>query len=61
MMTDEMKARDVESEMYKRPIRMSDGRYLIFYTFGETDAPRVEHAAQEEPQAEAVAEEERRV
>lgn len=63
-MTDEMKAGGVEGEMHKRPIKMSDGRYLIFYTFDATaDAPRVEHAnaAQEESQAVAVAEEERRV
>lgn len=62
-MTDEMKAGDVEGGMHKRPVRMSDGRYLIFYTFGETDAERVEHRSepQQESQAAAVAEEERRV
>jgi len=52
-------------EMRKRRTLMEDGRYLIYYTFGdEEEAPRTEGGgagARPEPEAEPVAEEERRV
>jgi hypothetical protein len=50
--------------MRKRRVTLADGRYLIFYTFGEEAEPRptVEGAdVKREPEAEPEAEEERRV
>jgi hypothetical protein len=51
--------------MRGRRTLMADGRYLIYYTFGdEGEAPRAADegaTARPEPQAEAEAEEERRV
>jgi hypothetical protein len=53
--------------MEKRQIKMPDGRYLIFYTFGNEHAPSNAKANQEaaasdsEPEAKPEAEEERRV
>jgi hypothetical protein len=54
---------DGESALHRRSVTLADGRYLIFYTFDAGDAPRVEKADMtgREPQAEQVAEEERRV
>ncbi|MDQ3806287.1 MAG: hypothetical protein M3416_20970 [Acidobacteriota bacterium] len=52
-------------EMRKRRTLMADGRYLIYFTFGDEDeAPRATDegaTARPEPEAEPVAEEERRV
>lgn len=53
-------------EMTKRQITMADGRYLIFYTFGEAPPPSVESsssppARKPEARAQAEAAEERDV
>jgi hypothetical protein len=51
--------------MHRRRVKLSDGRYLLFYTFDDLPAPRAEtqkageEASEREPQPEA--EEERRV
>ena len=52
--------------MRRRRTLMADGRYLIYYTFGDEDettsaAGEVASPARPEPEAEAVAEEERGV
>jgi hypothetical protein len=48
--------------MRKRRVTLEDGRYLIFYTFGEGAEPAPPAAgAKAEPDARPVAEEERRV
>jgi hypothetical protein len=51
--------------MQRRQITLSDGRYLIFYTFGDEDAKRSSPVEAEEkpsePKAAAEAEEERGV
>jgi hypothetical protein len=49
--------------MHRRRITLSDGRYLIFYTFEEqvTSASELEGAGRSEPDPEPQAEEERRV
>jgi hypothetical protein len=50
--------------MRKRRITLADGRYLIFYTFGEEAGPRppaAGAAGKAEPAAAPSAEEERRV
>jgi hypothetical protein len=51
--------------MQRRRITLSDGRYMIFYTFEEEDAraaaPQKPEEKRSEPEAEPQAEEERRV
>lgn len=53
--------------MHRRRITLADGRYLIFYTFDESPAPRPQsqvegdNANRREPEAKPEAEEERRV
>jgi hypothetical protein len=48
--------------LHKRRITLEDGRYLIFFTFGaEAADATAQAAAQPEPAAAPVAEEERRV
>ncbi len=50
--------------MQRRQIRLADGRYLIFYTFGERAPAKDEgdaRAAESAPAPHAEAEEERRV
>lgn len=55
----------IRSRMNRRRITLSDGRYLIFYTFGEEDAETPSGIKAEEkpaePKAVAEAEEERGV
>ncbi len=50
-------------ELRKRRVTLDDGRYLIFYTFGDESEPREGGSEVNRPEAEAepVAEEERRV
>jgi hypothetical protein len=53
--------------MHKRQITLADGRYLIFYTFEDEDAPRAaspelkEGSGRPEPDPEPEAEDERHV
>ncbi|HEX8773894.1 MAG TPA: hypothetical protein VF735_09810 [Pyrinomonadaceae bacterium] len=53
--------------MHKRQITLADGRYLIFYTFEDEDAPPVaasevkEASKRPEPEARPEAEDERHV
>lgn len=53
--------------MHRRRIKLSDGRYLLFYTFDDLPAPRmetqaaVEETSKPEPEPQPEAEEERRV
>lgn len=50
-------------EMHSRRIRLEDGRYLVFYTFGgeAPEGAEGERATKDEPRPANVAEEERRV
>lgn len=62
-----MVEQDEQESMHRRRITLADGRYLIFYTFNEQPAPRVQiqaegdNANRREPEAKPEAEEERRV
>lgn len=53
--------------MHKRQITLADGRYLIFYTFEDEDAPHAapsdvhEESKRPEPDAKPEAEDERHV
>ena len=54
---------DGAAAMYRRRITLDDGRYLIFYTFDESQTPPPSEAetSSQQPAAVPVAEEERSV
>ena len=58
-MAEEIKEHEGAGELHRRRIRMKDGRYMIFYTFG--DEAEAEAETLPEPKADRSAEDEPRV
>ena len=48
-----MSVGDERDSMHRRRITLADGRYLIFYTFDEGDAPHASDTQEEEEAAAA--------
>ena len=49
-------AEEGKGAMHKRRTTLEDGRYLIYYTFGDEAGPRAAFGADDEPEPEAAPE-----